>query len=137
MKKLAISKEVTTKELRSFGLIMAGMLIGLFGFFFPWVFDFTYPAWPWYVALAFAIPAIFLPQSLKYPFKLWMFIGHILGWINTRIILTIVFFFLFTPMGMVARLFGYDPLRLKRDPKATTYRIKSEQQENKGMEHPY
>jgi hypothetical protein len=52
-----------------------------------------------------------------------MKIGHVLAWINTRIILGIVFYGLITPMGIIMRLFGWDAMRrvLARD--AKTYRL--------------
>lgn len=36
--------------------------------------------------------------------------AHVLGWINTRIILSIVYFFIFTPLALIFRLMGKDPL---------------------------
>jgi hypothetical protein len=46
-----------------------------------------------------------------------------LGWINSRIILGVVFFVVVTPIGLIMRLFGKDLLRM-RTPKSSTYWIK-------------
>jgi len=40
-------------------------------------------------------------------------LGHVLGWINARIILGIVFFVVVMPIGLVMRLFGKDFLRMR------------------------
>jgi hypothetical protein len=43
-----------------------------------------------------------------------MFLGHVLGWINTRIILGAVFYLIVTPIGLARRLMGKDPMGTKR-----------------------
>jgi hypothetical protein len=47
----------------------------------------------------------------------WMRLAFILGWINTRIILFIIFYLIFTPIGIVLRIFGIDLLdrKIERD----------------------
>ncbi len=55
----------------------------------------------------------------------WMKIAGVLGWINSRILLGVVFYGIMTPMGLVMRLFGRDPLD-RRGPKRETYWIKRE-----------
>jgi hypothetical protein len=52
-----------------------------------------------------------------------MTLGHVLGWINTKIILGVVFYGLFTPMGLVMRLLGNDPMRQRLEPEAASYRV--------------
>ena len=110
------------KELRNFGLIVGGLfaLIGV---------------WPlirhgetlrvWALVLAFLlIPlGLLLPTVLRPIFKVWMKIGHVMGWVNTRIILGILYFGLITPMGMVMRLFGWDSMRRTLMQDAETYRV--------------
>jgi hypothetical protein len=46
-----------------------------------------------------------------------------LGWINTRVILGAIFLALITPMGMIMRLWGRDPLHREFAPEAETYRV--------------
>jgi hypothetical protein len=43
-----------------------------------------------------------------------MAFGEALGWLNTRIILTVVFFLVVTPIGVVMRLFGRSPMNPAR-----------------------
>jgi hypothetical protein len=52
-----------------------------------------------------------------------MALGAVLGWVNTRVILGLIFFGLITPMGLAFRLAGRDPMQRAFDPKATTYRV--------------
>jgi len=125
------------QELRKFGFVFATGLVLIFGLFFPWVLEKPSPYWPWIVAAVFAGSALILPQILKPVFLLWMKIGHALGWINTRIILGVVFFIIFAPVALLMRLFGNDPMHRRLDQTASTYRINSEKLPRERMERPF
>ena len=43
-----------------------------------------------------------------------MKLGLILGWLNSRIILGVVYLIVLLPIAYIMRIFGYDPLRLKK-----------------------
>jgi hypothetical protein len=117
-----MTHETKIKELRKFGLIVGGLflVIGLWPLVWRgeglrlWALGFG----GLLVSLGLLAPAVLDPL-----FKVWMKVGHVLGWINTRIILGILFYGLITPMGLVMRLFGWDAMRrvLVRD--AQTYRV--------------
>lgn len=71
-------------------------------------------AWSWIAAAAgLAAIAALCPHCWTPVLRVWLPLAHLLGWINTRIILGAVFFILVTPMGQLLRLFGHDPLRLR------------------------
>jgi len=127
------------KELREFGLIMAGGLIGLFGLLFPWLGDkpIHLLGWPWIVGAVFAITALVAPKILAPLYKIWMKIGQVLGWINSRIILGFVFFALFLPVSLFFRLTGKDPMARKLDKSSKTYRVNSKQPKPDNMEKPF
>jgi hypothetical protein len=50
----------------------------------------------------------------------WMKLAHALGWVNSRVLLTILFYGVFTPYGFLSRLTGRDPLR-RRKPSGDTH----------------
>ena len=125
------------QELRKFGLIFAGMFMLIFGLLLPWIWDKPTPTWPWIVAAVFIAAALAVPMMLGPVYRLWMKIGHVLGWINTRIILGIVFFFMFVPVSLALRILGKDALKQRLDASATTYRIASEHLPRDRMERPY
>jgi Saxitoxin biosynthesis operon protein SxtJ len=110
------------KQLRSFGLTVGGIfaLIGLW----PVVFHNEDPRW-WALVLAglLDIPALVFPRSLSWVYKRWMALGHIMGWINTGIILGVVFYFVVTPIGMIRRLLGKDPMGKQIRADMNSYRI--------------
>ena len=125
------------QELRKFGFVFAAGLVLIFGLFFPWVLEKPSPSWPWIVAAVFAGSALVLPQALKPVYLLWMKIGHVLGWINTRIILGVVFFIIFAPVALLIRLFGKDPMHRQLDATTSTYRVISEKPPRERMERPF
>ena len=131
------------KTLREFGFVFAGGLIVFFGLLIPWIFDKPWgwqeggARWPWIGAAVFAGTGLILPQALKPVYLLWMKIGHALGWINTRIILGLVFFVMFAPIALVLRILGKDPLHRKLDDEAGTYRVASTKLPRERMEKPF
>jgi len=125
------------QELRQFGLVFAGGLMLFFGLLIPWLFGRPWPLWPWIGAAAFAGTGLLLPEGLRPLYWLWMKLGHALGWFNTRIILGLVFFIIFTPAALLFRLFGKDPLQRKRDEAATSYRVPSEELPRERLEKPF
>ena len=124
--------------LRKFGLTTGAIIVVLFAFFFPWIFDATtMPMWPWITAGVLWVPALLIPGALRPVYTTWMKIGHGIGWVNTRIILGVLFYVLLLPMGLIMRLFGSDPMARKRDDSASSYRIKSISEPKDRLEKPY
>lgn len=57
-----------------------------------------------------------LPSALV---RAWLGLGQLLGWINTRILLALVFFAVITPLALVFRLVGRDALALRLKTRAS------------------
>ena len=113
---------ITTKVLRQFGFMVGGVFL----FIAVWPFLWRHEE----VRLWAAVPGSLLvligsgaPSLLKPVYQGWMALGHALGWINTRIILGVLFYGIVTPMGVVMRLTGRDPMQRSFDPTAQTYRV--------------
>ncbi len=67
-----------------------------------------------YIAVVIAVFGALSQKIAKSINWLWMKIALILGWINTRIILSLVFYLFLTPIALFSRLFTKDPLQLKK-----------------------
>ena len=117
-----MDQAATRKELRQFGL-MVGAVFTVIGLW-PLVFR-GEPLRLWAIGTGGLLIACggILPQLLAPIHKGWMWVGHILGWINTRILLGIVFYALITPIGLVFRLMGKDTMRQAFAESSTTYRV--------------
>jgi hypothetical protein len=94
------------------------------------------PLTPWVITGVMYGLATFMPQSLGPIYNNWMKVAQVLAWINTRIILGLIFFFVVTPMAFVMRLFNRDQMK-KINPSLETYRISSFIKEKISMEKPY
>ena len=66
------------------------------------------------ISSVFLILGIIAPIMLKPFYLIWMIFAMILGWIMTRVILSLIFYFIVTPIGIIARLLGEDFLALKK-----------------------
>ncbi len=62
------------------------------------------------VGLALVVLGQFAPRVLTHPARAWMALAHALGWVSTRVILSVLFFGVITPIGVWKRLRGFDPL---------------------------
>jgi hypothetical protein len=73
------------------------------------------------VAMLLLLFALVLPALLN-PLRLvWDKIGHVLGIINTYILLTLFYFLILTPLGLIMRIMQKDILKLKLRSNQTTY----------------
>ena len=117
-----MNQQQTTKDLRQFGLIVGGVFSVIA--WWPVVFRSDSPRlWAMIVGSVLIVLGAVFPQSLKQIYYVWMKIGYILGWINTRIILAVVYYGLFTPMGLAMRLMGKDSMHRGFKQDAATYRV--------------
>ncbi|MFT7533248.1 MAG: hypothetical protein ACI9FD_004283 [Gammaproteobacteria bacterium] len=125
------------QELRQFGLMFGGFISIIFGLLLPFIFSGSYRLWPWIVGALFVAWALILPGSLRLVFKLWLKIGFVLNYVNTRLILGVIFFALFLPFALVLRLFGWDAMHRKFSKVQSSYRIVCKPTRDGHMKFPY
>jgi len=126
----------TTQQLRSFGLIVGGIfaVIGVW----PVVWRDQPPRlWGLVLGGGLIVLALVLPRSLAQVYRLWMKVGEVLGWVNTRILLGMLFYGLFTPLGLLMRFRGKDPMHRTLAPEAATYRVVRQPRPTSHMRHQF
>jgi hypothetical protein len=123
-------------ELRNFGLLLGAIIAGLFAGW-PLLRHHAAPLWPWLVAGALWLAALLAPAALSYVHWGWTRLGLALGWINTRVILTVIYAISFVPLGMAMRLLGRDPMARRLDPACESYRVASRARPQNHMERPF
>ncbi len=110
----------TNKDYRNFALIVGGifLIISLW----PLLFRGNEPYW-WLTGVAGTLMAVGLifPKVLAPVYRVWMKIGEVLGWINSHIILGIIFYGLFTPIALFFKVTKKDPMHRKLDPQKASY----------------
>ena len=125
------------RTLRGFGLL-TGALTGLvFGLALPLLLDRPMPAWPWIPGGALALAGLVRPVLLGPVYRAWMALGAALGWINTRLLLGLVFYGLVLPIGLLLRLLGKDPLARGFSGALTSYRVPSRRPGRRHFERPF
>jgi hypothetical protein len=111
-------------HLRKFGLTM-GVALAIFGGLFFWR-DHTAAPYLFMIAAAFLLLAALAPKALKPIQTVWMTLATVLGWVMTRVLLSIVFFIGITPIAFIARVVGKRFLDLKYEPDRESYWEKRE-----------
>src|SRR5262245_61526929 len=104
-----VETQITNRQLRSFGLIVGTgfALIALL----PLVRGHNIRTWALVLSALLYASALILPRALRGFYGLWMRLGEALGWVNSRIILSAVFFVILLPIGLIRRLLGHDPMQ--------------------------
>lgn len=98
---------------RSFGVSVGGFLLLLSAVLW-WRGRITAAAILTGTGAVLMVLGLTAPRLLKYPSAVWWKFALILGYVNARVILTIAFFVVLTPMSLVWRLIGRDPLAIKK-----------------------
>jgi hypothetical protein len=117
---LEINWRPDRRQLRQFALLWVGFfgLIAVYG----WWFSVSSTA-----AVAFSLVAVvgavgyLQPEFLRPAYVVWMTLALPIGWTVSHLLLLALFYLLITPIGLLMRLFGYDPLERRIDRSAATY----------------
>lgn len=123
------------RDYRSFAWIVGGVAGILFGVIFPLLKGIPIRWWLVAPAAALALAGACIPSYLGPVYRLWMKIGHVMGKVNTFILLHIVFYCIFTPMAFLLRITSWNSsVREKPDAGVATYRAPSAAQPKERME---
>lgn len=117
-------EEIEGSSDRSFGLVFAAvfLVIGLL----PLLGGHAIRWWSIGVSVAFAAVALVAPALLSGLNRWWLKLGLLLSAIVSPVALGLLFYLAIAPIGLVMRMVGADPLRLKRDRAAKSYWIPRE-----------
>jgi len=119
-----MKENFSKKILREFGFLISFAFPILIGFILPALGGHPFRTWTLCIGIPAFILSIAKPNLLFYPYKAWMKIGYILGWLNSRIILGLLFYLVVLPISLIMRLLGHDPLRLKKNDQKSFKEIK-------------
>ena len=106
-------------DIRNFGITLGIILLLISGFLF-WKEKESYQIFSG-IGITLSLIAIAIPSVLKPVYWMWMIFGIILGWFMTRVILSLLFYIIITPIGLTLRLFGKQFLELRWDKSKESY----------------
>jgi len=121
------------KELRKFGLVLAVVILLLWWLFSPALH------WQWLagIELIIVLTALFIPVVLMPVHWLLDKVSRVISKVLNPLILAVVFYLVVTPMGVIMRLFGYDPMGMKRKAETGSYRKTAGQHTSEHFERPF
>jgi len=129
--------KTSKKDIRSFGITIGIILLIIAGgLFYKEKESFQLFI---YIAGSFISAGLIVPVILKPIYLVWMIFSVILGWFMTRFILSILFYLVITPIGLVLRILGKDLLALKRQEVQDSYwnMRNSEKEQNQNYEKQF
>ena len=129
--------DLDRKGLREFGLTTGAAVVAIFGLFFPWILELDWPVWPWIIAASLWMLALIQPLWLRWIYRGWMRFGLLASRVMTPLVLGIVFFVMISPMALVMRLMGKDPMKRTLDPGRKSYRVQSAKNPKENLERPF
>lgn len=79
------------------------------------------------------------PPFFYYPGKLWFALVRITGAVMPKIVLSLLFYALVTPVGLLRRLIGADPMQMKRwkKDKESVFKSREHTYQSRDIEQPY
>ena len=116
-----MSRPQDLRQVRSFGLLVGGMFV-VIGLWPPMLRGGPPRLWALVAGTVLVLPALAAPASLKPIHRIWMALAHGLGWVNTKVVLGVIFFGLITPVAFIRRLLRQDPLGRQFLADVETYR---------------
>lgn len=126
-----MSKKISTKQASDTGMAAVLVLL-LLGFFLKNTncYNIAIPV----LLINMIYPRIFIPLA-----KIWLSISEILGWVMSRIILSVIYVILVVPVGLFRRLMGLDNLQLKKFKrgKGSVMKDRDYKFSSKDVENPY
>lgn len=115
--------DVSPKALRSFGWMVGGVLLALAAVIW-WRSDgdlTTAVQVLGGIGAVLVVLGLIVPLVLRPVYRVWMALALVLGFVMTHVLMTIIYYLLITPIGLLLRVFGKDPLHRDLDPEAPSY----------------
>ena len=118
--------DVSRRALRGFGLVVGGVFVALAALS-AWRAGGALSAFAWGFAVVGAILVLAgaaVPSALQPVYRVWMTGAVAMGFVMTRVVLTLAFGLVFVPVGLLFRLIRRDVLAQRPDPSAASYWIR-------------
>jgi hypothetical protein len=119
---LEINRNPTPRELRQFAAIWFPAFAAMVGGMLYWKAQQPRAAWlVWGIGAALSLVGFFTPRFMRLVYVGLMIAVFPIGWVVSHLLMTVLYFLVLTPIALLMRLFGHDPLHRRLDRQATTY----------------
>lgn len=106
--------------LKKFGWLVGGVLMAI-GAWFLWRKDASWAAYVLGIGVVLVVLGSVMPTWLRWIHWLWMGLAVVLGRIVSPLVLGLIYYGIFTPVGLLARLRGRDFLQKRWEPESASY----------------
>ena len=118
---IALNKNPSRRELFIFGALFA-LFFGLIGGLIWWRFQAPTVAYVLWSVGAFITILFYAVRPIRKPIYLaWIHLAFPIGWVISHVAMALIYYLVFTPIGLIMRLFGRDPMERRFDRGAETY----------------
>ena len=118
---IEINHHPSPRELRWFGLLLV-VFAGVVGGLLRWPGDAPAAARVvWGAGAAVGAAYAVIPTLRRYVYLGWVYAVFPIGWVVSHALLALIYYAVFTPIGLILRLFGSDPMERMFDRSAATY----------------
>ena len=117
-----MNRKNNIRKLKEFGIVFGIFFPLMIGFLIPIVFNHGIKLWTLIIGISFITISLTNSNILFYPYKIWMKVGEILGWINSRIIFSLIFVFVLLPISFIMKLLNHNPLQLNISQKKKSFK---------------
>lgn len=123
MNVIAIDRHPSRRRLRRFGVVWLVFLAALGAMAWFERDNHRLAVGLWVVAVVVPVLGWCLPRMMRWLYVGLSYLTWPIGWLVSHLVLALVYFLVVTPIGLLARLFGYDPMSRKADADASSYWI--------------
>ncbi len=118
---IELNKNPSRRELFIFGALFAAFF-GLIGGLVWWKFEAPTVAYVLWTIAAFITILFYAVRPIRKPIYLgWIHIAYPIGWVISHTAMAVIYYLVFTPIGLIMRLFGRDPMERRLDRSAASY----------------
>ena len=119
---IALNVDPSRRELRQFAAIWFPAFFALVGgFALYWGGSLSIVGTMWLVTASISLVGIFVPRFIRPVFVGWMYAAFPIGWVISHLILALIYYVVMTPVGLLIRAVGHNPLELRSDSSQDSY----------------
>jgi hypothetical protein len=121
MSVIQINKAPSHRQLKQFGIIWLGFFVAVGAVAWVKAGSAVLSGALWGLAVFVPVVGWLVPRVMRWVYLGMSYLAWPIGFVISHILLAIVYYLVFTPIGLVMRLFGYDPLTRRSDLSAESY----------------
>jgi hypothetical protein len=119
---ISLNADPSRRELRMFAAIWFPAFFALLGgLALYWGSNISVIVAIWLGVASMSLMGFFVPTFIRPIFVGWMYAAFPIGWVISHLILAFIYFFVITPIGLLMRVIGIDPMQRGFDPSLRTY----------------